>query len=144
MDFGAAQQTAHVPHGLLGRVGHLHARHPAGLGQRAEKRRAANFDDYATNSIDLYGGWTSKPWMGYEKGRRIRMRASDLEILRREFPEIEEVAANSWLSGHKATYGKEFTQVWLRGSLPRCSRSKASRSSRDVSSIRPTSTTTAR
>ena len=40
MDLGAAQQAAHVPHGLLGRVGHLHARHSAGLGQRAAKRRA--------------------------------------------------------------------------------------------------------
>ena len=90
-----------------------------GSGNGLKNGVTANFDDYATNSIDLYGGWTSKPWMGYEKGRRIRMRNSDLEILRREFPEIEEVAANSWLSGHKATYGKEFTQVWLRGSLPK-------------------------
>ena len=90
-----------------------------GSGNGLKNGVTANFDDYATNSIDLYGGWTSKPWMGYEKGRRIRMRNSDLEILRREFPEIEEVAANSWLSGHKATYGKEFTQVWLWGSLPK-------------------------
>ena len=57
--------------------------------------------------------------MGYDKGRRIRMWNSDLEILKREFPEIDEIAANKWLDGKKATYGREFTQVWLRGSLPK-------------------------
>lgn len=90
-----------------------------GSGNGLKNGVLANFDDYATNSIDLYGGETSKPWMGYEKGRRIRMRNNDLEILKREFPEIEEISANKWLDGKKATYGNEFTQVWLRGSLPK-------------------------
>lgn len=79
----------------------------------------SNFGDYAVNSIDLYGGWTSKPYKGYQKGRRIRMRNSDLEIIAREFPEVDQVAANAWFSGQKATYGKEFTSVWMRGALPR-------------------------
>ena len=43
LDIGAPQQAAHVPHGLLGRVGHFHARHPAGLGQRAQERRNLQF-----------------------------------------------------------------------------------------------------
>ena len=90
-----------------------------GSGNGLKNGVLANFDDYATNSIDLYGGRTSKPWMGYEKGRRIRRWNSDLEILKREFPEVEEVSANKWLDGKKATYGREFTQVWLRGSLPK-------------------------
>ena len=82
----------------------------------------SNFGDYAVNSIDLYGGWNSKPYKGYQKGRHIRMRNSDLEIIAREFPEVEEVAANSWFSGQKATYGKEFTSVWMRGALPKIAR----------------------
>ena len=90
-----------------------------GSGNGLQNGVLANFDDYATNSIDLYGGRTSKPWMGYDKGRRIRMWNRDLEILKREFPEIDEIAANKWLDGKKATYGREFTQVWLRGSLPK-------------------------
>ena len=65
-----------------------------GSGNGLQNGVLANFNDYATNSIDLYGGRTSVPWMGYEKGRRIRMRNSDLEILEREFPEVEEVSAN--------------------------------------------------
>lgn len=79
----------------------------------------SNFGEYAVNSIDLYGGRTSKPYMGYDKGRRIRMRNSDLDILIREFPEVEEVAANSWFSDYTATYGKQFMPVWIRGSLPK-------------------------
>ena len=90
-----------------------------GSGNGLKNGVTANFDGYATNSIDLYGGRTSVPWMGYEKGRRIRMWNSDLEILRREFPEIEDITAQKWLDGKKATYGREFTQVWLRGSLPK-------------------------
>ena len=78
-----------------------------GSGNGLQNGVLANFNDYATNSIDLYGGRTSVPWMGYEKGRRIRMRNSDLEILEREFPEVEEVSANKWLDGKKATYGHE-------------------------------------
>lgn len=79
----------------------------------------SNFGDYAVNSIDLFGGWTSKPYKGYQKGRRIRMRNHDLEIIAREFPEVDQVAANAWFSGQKATYGKEFTSVWMRGALPK-------------------------
>ena len=90
-----------------------------GSGNGLKNGVLANFDDYATNSIDLGGGWTSKPWAGYRKGRRIHLRNSDLEILRREFPEIEEVAANSWFSGYKATFGKEFMSAWLHGALPK-------------------------
>ncbi len=32
------------------------------------------------------------------------------------------MAANSWFSGQKATYGKEFTSVWMRGALPKIAR----------------------
>ena len=90
-----------------------------GSGNGLKNGVTSNFGNYATNSIDLYGGRTSKPYMGYQKGRRIRLWNSDLEILAREFPEVDEVAANSWFDNHTATYGNEYTKVWLRGSLPK-------------------------
>lgn len=89
-----------------------------GSGNGLKNGVMSNFDDYATNSIDLYGGRTSKPFMGYEKNRRIRLLNSDLEILKREFPEIDQVAANAWFNNHTATYGKDFVKVWLGGSSP--------------------------
>ena len=90
-----------------------------GSGNGLKNGVLSNFGDYATNSIDLFGGRTSKAYMGYQKGRRIRMRNSDLEILSREFPEIEQVAANSWYNSVTVTYDKEFTTAALRGSLPK-------------------------
>lgn len=90
-----------------------------GSGNGLQNGVLSNFGSYAVNSIDLYGGWTSKPYMGYNKGRRIQLRNSDLEILVREFPEVREVAANSWFQNNTASYGALFMKVWLRGSLPK-------------------------
>lgn len=104
----------------------------------------SNFGNYATNSITISGGWTSKAYAGYNKWRSIDLKNRDLEILVNEFPEVDDVAAKAWYRGSTATYLDRFADISLRGSLPKISRSKASRSSRDVSSIRPTSTTTAR
>ncbi|MDE5579675.1 MAG: ABC transporter permease [Alistipes sp.] len=93
-----------------------------GSGNGLKNGVLANFGGYATNSIDLYGGRTSKPWMGYRKGRRIRMNNNDMEIIRREFAEVEDISAQKWLSGQTATYGKEFTKTWLHGAHPKTER----------------------
>ena len=91
-----------------------------GSGNGLQNGVLSNFGSYAVNSINLYGGWTSKPYMGYNKGRRIRLRNSDLEILVREFPEVREVAANSWFNDtHTASHGTGYMKVWLRGALPK-------------------------
>ena len=94
-----------------------------GSGNGLKNGVTSNFGNYATNSIDLYGGRTSKPYMGYQKGRRIRLWNSDLEILAREFPEVDEVAANSWFDNHTATYGN----IPRSGCAARCPRSNRSR-----------------
>lgn len=53
---------------------------------------------------------------------RIRLTNRDLEILEKEFPEVDEVAANSWLSSKKLAYGGNFMEASLRGSLPKVAR----------------------
>ncbi|MEG1864480.1 MAG: ABC transporter permease [Alistipes sp.] len=90
-----------------------------GSGNGLKNGVTANFGNYAVNSIDLHGGRTSKPYMGYDKNRRIRLKNSDLEILRKEFPEVDGVAANSWFPDNIASYNANFAKVWLRGSLPK-------------------------
>ena len=42
-----------------------------GSGNGLKNGVTSNFGNYATNSINLYGGRTSKPYMGNQKGRRI-------------------------------------------------------------------------
>ncbi|WP_289730840.1 ABC transporter permease [uncultured Alistipes sp.] len=93
-----------------------------GSGNGLKNGVLSNFGSYAVNSIDLYGGRTSKPWKGYEKGRHIRLNNNDIAILRREFPEIEEVAAAKWLSGCTASYGRLYAQTWLKGTHPKTQR----------------------
>ncbi len=89
-----------------------------GSGNGLKNGVLSNFGNYAVNSINLYGGRTSKAYKGYQKGRRIRMRNSDLEILRREFHEIDQVAANAWYNTQTVTYNGEFTSAFPCGSLP--------------------------
>lgn len=78
----------------------------------------STFENEAINSISLYQGWTSKPYMGYQKWRHIKLYNSDLEILKREFPEVDQVAAVAWFNDRTAAYGNEYTSIVLRGSLP--------------------------
>lgn len=93
-----------------------------GSGNGLKNGVASNFGDYATNSLDLYGGRTSKPYAGYQKNRRIKLRVNDIEILKRDFPEVDEVTAQDWFSGKRATYGNEFTTVWISGMMPATAR----------------------
>lgn len=89
-----------------------------GSGNGLKNGVTANFGSYALNSIDIGGGWTSKPYAGYDKWRRIRLRNRDLEILRTEFPEVTDVAANSWYHDCTASRGSRFADISLRGSTP--------------------------
>lgn len=93
-----------------------------GSGNGLKNGVLSNFGDYAINSIDLFGGYTSKPYAGYDKYRRIALRNEDLEIIAREFPEVETVAANTWLDSKTASYGDRFMKLGLRGSLPQTAR----------------------
>ncbi|MEG2614436.1 MAG: ABC transporter permease, partial [Alistipes sp.] len=79
----------------------------------------SNFGNYAINSINIVGGSTSEPYMGYEKGRHIKLKNSDLDILLKEFPEVQEVAATAWFSKQTASYGSEFMNTSLCGVLPK-------------------------
>ncbi|MEG1612018.1 MAG: ABC transporter permease [Alistipes sp.] len=79
----------------------------------------SNFGNYAINSINISGGWTSEPYMGYNKWRDIQLKNSDLEILLKEFPEVQEIAATAWFAEQNASYGNEFMKTSLYGSLPK-------------------------
>ena len=89
-----------------------------GSGNGLKNGVASNFRDYATNSIEIYGGRTSMAYGGYEKGRRIKLKTSDIEIIKREFPAVDEAIASSWNNSQKATYGNDYTSVAIRGSMP--------------------------
>ncbi len=90
-----------------------------GSGNGLKNGVTSNFDNYATNSISIEGGFTSKAYAGYGKWRSIDLKNNDIDIIAREFPEVDDVAAKAWFRGSTATYGDQYAEISLRGSLPK-------------------------
>lgn len=89
-----------------------------GAGNGLKNGLMSNFKDMATNSIEIYGGYTSEPYGGYAKWRNIRLTNRDVEILRNEFPEVDVVAASGRYSGGQLTYGPNYLSVNITGTTP--------------------------
>lgn len=61
------------------------------------------FAGTASNSLFVWGQQTSEPYKGFERGRRIRYKIEDAEILKRQIPEIEVLAPRIELASHRGT-----------------------------------------
>ncbi len=59
------------------------------------------FAGTASNSLFVWGQSTSEPYKGFERGRRIRYKIEDAEILKRQIPEIEVLAPRIELASHR-------------------------------------------
>lgn len=78
-------------------------------------------EGFASNTMMIGGGLTSKPYDGLKTGRRIRLTTADMELLEREpFAHyIDKVTTSHTESGYTLTYGKRyFTNVSLSGTYP--------------------------
>ena len=78
-------------------------------------------DDFASNTMEVGGGRTSKPYAGYKQGRRIQVVDEDMDLLREEpfSDKVDLVSANVSRSGYTMTYGRRyFNNVTLNGTLP--------------------------
>ena len=78
-------------------------------------------DEFASNTMMVGGGMTSKPYAGYKQGRRIQISEKDMDLLRQEpFSEkVDLVSTSLSRSGYTMTYGRRyFTNVSLNGTLP--------------------------
>ncbi len=60
-----------------------------GSGQGLEKGILSNFSGYASNTIAVYGGVTTKSYKGLGTGRSVAPSSRDLQILRNQIPEIK-------------------------------------------------------
>ncbi|NJB70934.1 putative ABC transport system permease protein [Saonia flava] len=65
------------------------------------------FSDDATNSIFIRAGVTSVAYGGFEAGRRIQLRNSDIEYIKRSFPKDIEYISPRIYSGVSARYKSE-------------------------------------
>lgn len=59
------------------------------FGRGLSKKMVAGFVNAGDRILLVYGGETSKPFDGLDKGRGIRVRRSDVEMLERSIPEID-------------------------------------------------------
>ena len=78
-------------------------------------------DDFASNTMMVGGGVTSKPYDGLKQGRRIRITDKDIDILRqpRFADKVDLVSTSLSRSGYTMTYGRRyFNNVSLNGTLP--------------------------
>lgn len=53
------------------------------------------FGDFATNSLFVWAQRTELPFKGFQKGRRARLTTEDVNILKREYPQIKFLAPRS-------------------------------------------------
>ncbi|WP_300285543.1 ABC transporter permease [uncultured Alistipes sp.] len=89
-----------------------------GSGNGLKNGVTSNFSDRAKNSMATYGGWTSVPYKGYQKGRTIYQKGGDTAALRRTFPQIRKIAAHAGHPGSELSYGKNYTKATLNGVSP--------------------------
>lgn len=59
------------------------------------------FAGTASNSLFVWGQSTSEPYKGFERGRRIRFKLEDADILVKNIPEIEVLAPRIELGNHR-------------------------------------------
>ena len=78
-------------------------------------------EGFATNTMLVGGGRTSKPYAGYKQGRRIQVVEEDMEMLRQKpfSDKVDLVSASVAKAGYTMTYGRRyFNNVQLYGTLP--------------------------
>lgn len=59
------------------------------------------FAGTASNSLFVWGQQTSEPYKGFERGRRIRYKLEDADILKKQIPQIEVLAPRIELASHR-------------------------------------------
>jgi len=78
-------------------------------------------NSFASNTMMVGGGWTSKPYDGLKEGRRIRLETTDMDLLDKEpFNQyVDEVTTSHSQGGYTMTYGRKyFKNVSLSGTFP--------------------------
>ena len=76
-----------------------------------------NFRNMSMNKVQVWNGYTNKPWKGMQSGRSISFKETDLTIVKNRFKEIDLLSANVW---HNDTLyvNKEFISGEMQGVFP--------------------------
>ena len=75
-------------------------------------------NDFLSNSMEVYGSWTSKAYKGLSEGRYIRLNEKDLTATDSEFKgTIDDVGATYSISS-MVTHGEEYVNMQISGVYP--------------------------
>lgn len=91
-----------------------------GAGNGMKNSMTANIGSVNLNTMEVYGGWTSKPYDGFEKGRIISLDDKDVKLTEDDaFADvIDEVTPTVAQSGINLSYGKRHASVSFQGCYP--------------------------
>ena len=74
--------------------------------------------DFLTNSMEVYGSRTSKPYKGLKEGRDIELNRKDLEATETEFTEIIDDVGACYYVSSTVTNGENFKNIQIAGVYP--------------------------
>lgn len=91
-----------------------------GLGNGLRNSTTANMGDISANTMEVSGGWTSKPYDGLEEWRRIRLEDKDVDLTASELfsDNVDDISPYLVKSGVNMTYGKRYFSTSLTGVYP--------------------------
>jgi putative ABC transport system permease protein len=71
-----------------------------GSGNGLKNGVTKDMKNFSTNSMFLWCQTTSKPYKGYQAGRRVKLTLDDIQALKTSVPEIEYIAPRNQLGGY--------------------------------------------
>jgi putative ABC transport system permease protein len=89
-----------------------------GSGKGLEHGVEKQFESDAVNSVWFYSGETSISYKGFKTGRRIKLNNDDYAVIKREFPEANDISSRSWVGGIKEiNYKNKYANFNVQASL---------------------------
>lgn len=91
-----------------------------GMGSGLRNGFEHNFRNTATNSIEIWGGETSKPWKGLPANRRIQLDEDDVDALRNSIPGLQHITSSYrvWRGNSQLQHGQNYGSYNIRGVDP--------------------------
>lgn len=78
-----------------------------GAGNGLRNGIAYNFRNMATNSVEVWTRYTTKPWKGIQENRSIRFKNEDMTDLKRDFPAVNLISPTLY-HNDTITYNREY------------------------------------
>lgn len=78
-----------------------------GAGNGLRNGIAYNFRNMATNSVEVWTRYTTKPWKGIQENRSLHFKNEDLTDLKRDFPEVNLISPTLY-HNDTITYNREY------------------------------------